>query len=552
MTEVNRIKCIKCEDEHPETLFSPGDGFCCYCKADAAERGALRAESDKEAAAAPVKPSQSDIARAALAQRELCRRSLLPYMEQFTPNYQAGWVHKDMCRRLEKFSKDVVDRKSPRLMLFCPPRVGKSAIGSIGFPGWHIGQNPSHEFISCAYAGDLALTFSRKVRNHLKSPAYKNIFKTRLDPKSQASGGWITTEGGGYVAAGVGGGITGKGAHILMIDDPVKNREEAESQNTREANWDWYTSTAYTRLAPGGGILVIMTRWHDDDLAGRLLQMEATDQGDSWEVVRYPAIAEEDEEFRKKGEALHPERYDIEALNRIQRAVGPRDWEALYQQNPVADDGDYFTRDMIKYFTHDDMDVDELTYYQAWDLAIGKNDRNDYTVGITVGVDSQDRMYVVDLIRDRLDGLEIVEAILDQFELWRPKTVGIERGHIDMAIGPLLEKRKGERNLYECFTVPLKTGRRDKEMRARAIQGRMQQGKVLFPANEKFTGPLVSELLRFPNGVHDDQVDALSWIGLMMADFSMYLAPSIAPPASWRDTVARMVKPKKTRSSMSA
>ncbi len=185
-------------------------------------------------------------------------------------------------------------------MLFMPPRHGKSTLASIAFPAWHLGRNPEHEFISCSYSGSLAMSFSRKVRQVLREPSYKKVFEdTRLDKDSQSVESWQTTQGGGYVAAGVGGGITGKGAHILLIDDPVKNREDAESENNREATWDWYTSTAYTRLAPGGGILVILTRWHDDDLAGRLLT--ASENGaDDWEVVKYPALAEEDEEFRKE------------------------------------------------------------------------------------------------------------------------------------------------------------------------------------------------------------------------------------------------------------
>jgi predicted phage terminase large subunit-like protein len=420
-------------------------------------------------------------------------------------------------------------------------------------PGWHLGNHPTHEIISCSYAEGLALGFSKKCRDQLSSPLYKGIFSTRLDPKTKAAQNWMTTAGGGYLAAGVGGGITGKGANILIIDDPVKNREDAESQNNRDMNWDWYTSTAYTRLAPGGGILVIMTRWHDDDLAGRLLTMAESDMGDEWELVRYPAEAEEDEAFRKKGEALHPERYDLKALERIRKAIGPRDWEALFQQNPVASDGDFFTTPMIKYYSAESIDLDALTYYQAWDLAIGKTERNDYTVGITVGVDEEDNIFIVDMVRGRLDGLEIVEAILDQYETWRPSVVGVEKGHINMALGPLLEKRKAERDLYECNIKELVAGRRDKELRARAIQGRMQQGKVLFPYEESFTKDIVSELLRFPNGVNDDIVDAIAWIGLMMTQFAaFYIAP---PPqkSSWRDNLTKFTsKQSRRRTSMSA
>jgi len=268
-------------------------------------------------------------------------------------------------------------------------------------------------------------------------------------------------------------------------------------------------------------------------------------------VVKYPASAEKDEEFRKTGEALHPERYNIDALQQIQKAVGPRDWVALYQQNPVADEGDYFHRDMIRYYEDEDVDLSQLRYYCAWDLAIGQRDRNDYTVGLVVGVDEYDTMFVVDAVRGKFDGFEIVEQILDLYETWRPGIVGIEKGHIEMAIGPFLEKRVRERRLHEAYFKDLKVGRRDKEARARAIQGRMQQGMVYFPKDAVWTGPLVAELLRFPNGTHDDQVDALAWIGLMMTEFATFYE-NIAPEPSWRDRIKDLVKGDNKKTAMSA
>ena len=545
---MNKKQCSVCTNFHVETLFSGTDGVCVYCKADRTE--SLPAPAPIQTQETVEELSVEDKARKELALRILTRKRLLPFVERFNADYQAGWVHKDICRRLEQFSRDVVAKKSPRLMLFMPPRHGKSTLASVSFPAWHLGRNPEHEFISCSYSGSLAMGFSRKVRQLLREPTYKTAFQTRLDPDSQSAEAWLTTGGGGYVAAGVGGGITGKGAHVLVIDDPIKNREDSESENNRSANWDWYTSTAYTRLAPGGGILVILTRWHDDDLAGRLLK--ASDEGgDLWEVVRYPAIAEEKEEYRDHGEALHPERYSLEALSQIRSAVGPRDWSALYQQNPVSDDGEYFTREMIQYYDMDEIDLDAMRYYCAWDLAIGKRDRNDYTVGMVIGVNDMDELFVIDAVRGRFDGFEIVERILDLYEEWKPSMVGIEKGHIEMALGPFLEKRIRERGLYEIYIKDLKTGRRDKEARARAIQGRMQQGMVYFPKDAIFTGPLVAELLRFPSGIHDDQVDALAWLGLMMTEFSSYQAPVIHTP-SWRDRLNSMMKPERTKSSMSA
>ena len=554
MTDIVKRECIHCKTLQPETLFATDAADeCVYCFAKRSEALPNPTVAPDVEAALQKKEEQSleQKAKAELALRILTRKRLLPFVERFNPDYQAGWVHKDICQRLEQFSRDVAEKKSPRLMLFMPPRHGKSTLASVAFPAWHLGRHPDHEFISCSYSGSLAMGFSRKVRQLLREPTYKTAFRTRLDPDSQSAEAWLTTSSGGYVAAGVGGGITGKGAHVLVIDDPVKNREDAESQNNRDANWDWYTSTAYTRLAPGGGVLVILTRWHDDDLAGRLLKA-GSEGGDEWTVVKYPAIAEEDEEFREQGEALHPERYDAKSLRQIRKAVGPRDWSALYQQNPVADDGDYFSREMIQYYDREDLDYNQMRYYCAWDLAIGKRDRNDYSVGMVVGVDDQDQLFIIDMVRGKFDGFELVEQILDLYESWKPSIVGIEKGHIEMALGPFLEKRVKERGLYEAYFKDLKTGRRDKEARARAIQGRMQQGMVFFPRDEDFTGPLVAELLRFPNGIHDDQVDALAWLGLMMSEFSTYQAPVIRPP-SWRDRLEYMVRPvRASKSAMSA
>lgn len=545
-----KTECQRCKGLYHETLILLDD-ICVYCRADEAEK-----VPEPQSKSEPVQTKQEDLsaqvkAEQELAKRILARKRLLPFVERFNPDYLAGWVHKDICQRLERFSEQVANKESPRLMLFMPPRHGKSTLASVAFPAWHLGRHPNHEFISCSYSGSLAMNFSRKVRQLLREPVYKNVFeKARLDKDSQSIESWQTTQGGGYVAAGVGGGITGKGAHVMVIDDPVKNREDAESDNNRDATWDWYTSTAYTRLSPGGGILVILTRWHDDDLAGRLLK-QAEEGADQWEVIKYPAIAEIDETFRKYGESLHPERYNVDALEQIRKAIGPRDWSALYQQNPVSDEGDYFSRDMIRYYEDEDIEYAQLNYYCAWDLAIGQRDRNDYSVGIVVGVDEYDNLFVVDVIRGKYDGFELVEQILDLYETWRPGIVGIERGHIEMALGPFLQKRTRERGLSEAYFKDLKVGRRDKEARARAIQGRMQQGMVYFPKDAVWTGTMVAELLRFPNGAHDDQVDALAWIGLMMTEFAtFYERPEHVP--SWRDKLKNLTKGEKHKSSMSA
>lgn len=479
----------------------------------------------------------------------------MPFVQRFNPDYIPGWVHLDVAKRLEQFMQDVIDKKSPRLMIFFPPRHGKSELTSKTFPAWVLGQRPDFEFMECSYSLALASSFSRRVRTIMRDPAYQSVFpKTQLDPDSQSVEQWMTTEGGGLVAAGVGGAITGKGAHILLIDDPVKNREEAESQTTRDSIYDWYTSTAYTRLAPGGGVIVIQTRWHLDDLGGRLLEAEK-DDGDAWDVVVYPAIADHDEKYRKRGEALHPERYPVEALNRIRKAIGERDFLALYQQTPVSDEGAYFQKAWVQSWTPDTLPPrEEMVYYTAWDLAIGDKEHNDWTVGATIGIDRQENLYIMDVQRGHWDGSEIVEKMIDVWETWQSQVTGIEKGQIEMAVGPFLERRKADRKAWGFYTEPLKTGRRDKAARARSIQGLMRQGKLYFPHADLHTWvqPLISELLQFPSGKHDDQVDALAWIGLMLQEMSPSVAPAPPKQKSWKDNLNKYVAGRGKRSHMAA
>lgn len=449
-----------------------------------------------------------------LALRELSRRKLIPYVKKLDPEYQDGWFHREVAKQLEWFVEEVEARRAPVLLLQAPPRHGKSRLVSQEFPAWLLGKHPKWEVISTSHTAALANTFSKKVRERMRDKVHLAIFKdSALDPDAQSTEGWNTKAGGGYMPSGIGGPITGRGAHVLLIDDPVKNAEEAESQRTREAHWEWFTSTAYTRLAPGGGLLIIQTRWHLDDLSGRMEDLIKEMGMDNVRILRFPAVATENETHRAEGEALHPDRYPIESLDRIKSTVGRRTWNALYQQNPVPDDGSYFTRSMLRYY---DAAPPTLTYYTAWDFAIGKTEKNDWTVGITVGVAPDGQMYVVDMARGRWNSYEIVEQIISQWEKWKSRAVGMERGQIQMAIGPYLNQRIRERKAFAMYIQDLKTGRRDKEARARSIQGRMEQGMVHFPHQQPWWEDMRTELMQFPNGRHDDIVDAFAWVGLML------------------------------------
>lgn len=505
--------------------------------------------------------NQQERAQQELYKRELSKRHLLAFVKRYEPNYKAGWVHKVICEKLMKFSQDVVDGKSPRLMITMPPRHGKSLLASQYFPAWHLGNNPDHEFINTSYAQSLQMDFSRKIQELIRSPDYGLLFDgLQIMKNNEAVERWGLADktgartGGGILAAGVGGPITGRGANILLIDDPVKNREEAESTTVREGAKSWYSSTAYTRLAPGGGVLVIQTRWHDDDLSGWLLsemreaEREARETGewpedaDEWEVIDFPAIATHDEKYRRKGEALHADRYPLLALRKIKRTLAPRDWAALYQQNPQVEEGAYFSKKMIRYYTSNPPKYMDI--YCAGDLAISKREQADFSVFLVVGVDEHDNIYVLEEYRGRGWGTtEIIDTMVEIHKKWKPRRFGLEQGHISLTMEDSINARIKEEKLYEMFIEPLKPGKADKELRGRAIQGLMSQGRVFWPQGALWVDEFLNELLRFPNGVKDDRVDAAAWIGKMLVR-QQYIGtgrPKTDRTKSWKKKLAGYV-----------
>ena len=507
----------------------------------------------------------SDIAKRELYRRELCARDLMSFTQELQPGYKAGWVHYDMCERLERFSQAIVREESPRLMLLVPPRHGKSLLASQMFPAWHLGHRSDHEIINVGHNLDLPTTFSRRVREILSSTEYQAIFPgTQLDPKSSAVEHWLTTGRGGFTAAGRGGGIVGKGAHALIVDDPLKNMEEADNFDIREKMEDWYFAAAYTRLAPGGGILIIETMWHDDDLAGRMLsKMQNDPAADQFEVVRYPAISlkyeyrhpetreitrsdtpleqEELELLREPDQALHPARFTLEYLKHYKANAPPRVWSALYQQDPVPQEGLFFTEDMFHYTPH--MPKKEYKrYYIAWDFAISEKQRADYTVGVCLMQDEADNLFLVDLVRFQGDSKRIINEFLSMIHRWKnikgsTLQLGVEDGQIWKSLRQMLRAQMREEEAYVAIEVL--TAISDKKSRAAALQGRMDMARMWFIEGTAYQTDVERELQRFPAGRNDDIVDALSWGVRLAAGKKPRKEPVPKPLKSWKENLKK-------------
>ncbi len=418
-------------------------------------------------------------------------------------------------------------------MITMPPRHGKSMLASEFFPAWYLGRNPDHSVVMATYAQDLADDFGRKVKNQIEDPMFSDIFTgvgLADDSKSvkrfHVEEDGVTLEGGyehslkqrgSFYAVGVGGPLTGRGAHLLLIDDPVKNREEADSEVMRKKTKDWYTSTAYTRLMPGGRVVIIQTRWQEDDLSGWLL---AEHKHEDWDLLNLPAISDD-------GKALWPEQYDVAALNRIKLTIGARDWSALYQQSPSPDEGIYFKAEWLRPYEKAPP-RDTLRIYGASDYAVTA-DGGDYTVHGVVGVDPDGHMYLLDLWRKQASSDEWVEAFCDLVLEWRPTEWAEEQGQIRAGIGPFLDRRIRERRAFVYRrTFPTRS---DKGVRAQSIRGRMAMDGLYVPRQASWYPALRSELLSFPAGKHDDQADMLGLIGQLLDTIMKGRAPAGPAPS---------------------
>ena len=353
-----------------------------------------------------------------------------------------------------------------------------------------------------------------------------------LSPDSKAADRWTTTNGGEYFCSGVGSRIAGRRADLGLIDDPLGSKEDADSQQIRDKQWDWYNFDFKPRLKPGASVVLIQTRWHEDDLAGRIIERE----GEDWTVIRIPLIAEDNDPLgRKAGMVLWPEWFNEKMVADAKKSDA---FIPLYQNRPSPEEGDQFKQAWLCEYQPGELPRD-LRYYAASDHAVGLKQTNDFTVMGCVGVDTNENIWVLpDLLWDRIDSGAAVEEMLSLVERHRPIEWWAEHDHIEKAIGPFLNKRMQERSVF--FVLTELSGNADKVRKAQSIRGRAKQLKVFFPAFAPWWQKAKHELLSFPVGTHDDFVDFLANIGRGLDTIVRAVRPpeeqTWNPNEDWRPT----------------
>lgn len=444
-------------------------------------------------------------ARRELARREQARRHLLPFVRYRFLSYKENWHHRVLAEALER----VENGSLKRLIVNMPPRHGKSELVSVNFPAWCMGRDKDRSIIAASYGADLATDFGRKVRNIMDTPEYGLLFETKLAEDAKAKGSWNTQGRGEYNAVGVGGAITGKGGKIVIIDDPIKNREEADSEVVSEKIWDWYKSTLRTRLTPDGAIVVVMTRWKDDDLVGRILEESKNTAGEEWEVITLPAIAEDDEEFRKEGEALWADHYTLENLNITKADIGTYEFASQYQQNPVNRETAVFKENMFKYISLEEVQKKVTNCYITIDTQ-GKQKttkKSDFT-GITINWVDDKNVWYLKSYHKKIGETELFELLFELHATYKPVAIGIEKTMFTEAIQPFLTIEMARRNIFPNI-VELLHGGQAKEIRIKSLVPRYERGHIYHI--EGLCKDLENELLRFPASKHDDTMDSAAY-----------------------------------------
>jgi len=439
--------------------------------------------------------------REQMLEKEIAQNTFMGFVNKCWPEFIGGRHHKIMANAFER----VVNGECKRLIINMPPRHTKSEFASYLLPAWFLGKYPNKKVIQSSNTGELAVGFGRKVRNLVDSETYKGIFPNlELQQDSKAAGRWNTSKGGDYFAIGVGGTVTGKGANLLIIDDPHSEQEAAlaaSNPDVFDKVTEWYTSGPRQRLQPGGAIVIVMTRWAQRDLTGQVLKAAAARGGEQWEVIEFPAIM-------PSGKPLWPEFWELSELEALRQELPNSKWQAQYQQNPVGNESAIVKRDWWKWWdTENPPKCDYIL--QAWDTAFEKTQRADYSAGTTWGVfindedNSTPNIILLNTYKKRVEWVELKRDVLAEYREWEPDSVLIEK------------KATGAPLIYElrAMGIPVQeytpSRGQDKIARLNSVSDIIASGKVWLPRTQ-WAEELVDEVGSFPSGEHDDLVDSMT------------------------------------------
>ncbi len=426
------------------------------------------------------------------------KEDFLSFVKCVWPEFIEGAHHRHIA---QKFN-DLATGKINRLIVNMPPRHTKSEFASYLLPAWMVGRNPKLKIIQATHTGELAIRFGRKAKNLIDSEEYAKIFKTRLQEDSQAAGRWETAQGGEYFAAGVGGAITGRGADLLIIDDP-HSEQDAMSPTAMENAYEWYTSGPRQRLQPGGKIILVMTRWSKKDLTGILLQNQKEVKADQWEIVEFPAILDNG----PKPEAVWPEYWKLEELEKVKATLPVGKWNAQWMQRPTSEEGAIIKREWWREWDKDE--IPDLHYViQSYDTAFLKKETADFSAITTWGVfypneDAPPNLILVDAIKGRYEFPELRRLALDQYKYWKPESVIVEAKASGL---PLTYELRQMDIPVQNFT-PSKGN--DKHVRVNTCAPLFESGLIWAP-DQKFAEEVIEECAAFPHGDHDDLVDSMT------------------------------------------
>lgn len=431
---------------------------------------------------------------ALLEQQNKAKENFLDFVKMMWPSFIAGRHHKIVAEKLEMVARGELKR----LIINMPPRHTKSEFASYLFPAWMIGRRPDMKIMQATHTADLSIRFGRKVKNLMETKEYQGLFDVRLRSDSKAAYRWETDDGGEYYAAGVGGNIAGRGADLFIVDDP-HSEQDAMSPTALENAWDWYTAGPRQRLQPGGAIVLVMTRWGENDLTARLLKQSARDpKADQWEVVEFPAILE-------NGQSLWPEYWKIEELEKTRASMSLTKWNAQYMQQPTSDTAAIIKREWWQPWTKDQ--VPRLHYVmQSYDTAFLKSRTADFTAIHTWGVfypreDSPPNVILLDAKKGRWEFPDLKRIAFDEYKYWDPEVVLVEAKAAGI---PLLQELRSSGIPVVDFTP---SRGNDKHSRMNAVAPLFESGLVWYP-EASWAEEVIEEMAAFPYGEHDDHCDA--------------------------------------------